>query len=149
MSFLYNNLGDDFADVGKAMDFLRSPPEDVKVTTSRRLQCTCALKIWHLRVLGDMEKSNRLEEPLRQANVDQATHRAQKHKKADKNWVHIPQVRKEIRDLRKAVLSWDRNTLWGKTRFHQAQLAFFMTYMLCGKGPCRRDLCNVTYGKGP
>ena len=65
LAFLKKHLGDDFADVGKALDFLRSPPEDVKVTTSRRLQCTCALKVWHLRVLQDVEASNRLEEPLR------------------------------------------------------------------------------------
>ena len=145
LAFLKKHLGDDFQDIGKVLEFLRSPPEEVKITTSRKLQCTCALKVWYLRVLKDEEGSNRLEEPLRQANVDQAMHRARKHKKPNPNWVHMPQVRKEIRELRQQVLSWDRNVVWGKTRFHQAQLAFFMTYMLCGKGPCRRDLCNVCY----
>ena len=148
LAFLKKHLKDDWKDIPKVLQFLKTGgEEEVKITTSRRLQCTCALKVWHRYVENDEEASNRLEEPLRQANVDQAVHRATKNRK--ENWVHMPSARKDIRDLRKSVLSWDRNTVWGKTRFHQAQLCFFMSYMLCGTGPCRRDLCNVTYGKGP
>jgi hypothetical protein len=149
LAFLKKHLGEKWKDVPTVLQFLKNPPEDVKVTTSRKLQCTCALKVWHRRVEKDEEASNRLEEPLRQANVDQAMHRASKHRKPTKDWVHMPDARKEIRELRKTVLGWDRNMVWGKTRFHQAQLCFFMSYMLCGSGPCRRDLCNVTYGPGP
>ena len=54
-------------------------------------------------------------------------HRASKHRKPAKDWVHMPEARKEIRELRKTVLGWDRNMVWGKTSFHQAQLCFFMS----------------------
>ena len=154
LAFLKKHLGDKFSDPPTVLNFLKTgelpdPEKDpVKITTSRRLQCTCALKVWCLRVLKDEERSNRLEEPLRQANVDQAKHRVTKNRKPGKDWVHMPDAKKDIRELRKSVLGWDRNVVWGKTRFHQAQLAFFMTYMCCGTGPCRRDLCNVTYGEG-
>lgn len=153
LGFLKKHLGDKFEDIPTVLEFLKTGEfeenDPVKITTSRRLQCTCALKVWHRRVLKKEENSNRLEEPLRLANVEQAKHLARKNQKPSKDWVHMPDARKDIRDLRKSVLGWDRNMLWGKTRFHQAQLAFFMNYMLCGGGPCRRDLCNVTYGEGP
>lgn len=58
-------------------------------------------------------------------------------------------LKREVKAQKKIVFSWDKNTLWSKAQFCQAQCCWIMMYMVSGRNS-RNAIATVNYlGVGP
>lgn len=112
---------------------------------SRQQNVLTALKVWFNHVKPDAKKSEYLALPLHSVMNKIYKNRAKQKataKQAD-NWLHMPTLRKQVKNLRDEVFSFDKNKVFDKQQFHKMQLAFILSYMC--KHPCRRDLATLCY----
>jgi hypothetical protein len=141
MKFMQDGMeGETWKDTTKALAFLKDKP------LSRRQNCITALKVWFRSVDPNEESCQRLGEPLKCCFKEGCKKRERQLKSEGqkKNWLHLPCLRKEIRDMKTSVFQLPKSEIWGKADYHKAQLALFMEYMT--RHPCRRDLASLKYG---
>ena len=122
--------------------------DENKVTTNRRIQSFTAMKVFH-RCMGQSAKSKKYCTPLvtckRQQDAEYNKQRRTAHQ--SKNWVEFKVLKKFAAGLRKKVFALNKNEIWDKEAFADAQLACILQYHLTF--PIRLDLCTVQWGVEP
>ena len=117
-----------------------------KVGHSRRMLSYTAMKVWH-NCRGEKADSSKYGVPLVQCKrcMDKDYEKQERTPKQVKNWVDFSSLKKHAAKLRASTFALDKNRLWTKQEFADAQLAFILTVHL--QYPIRRDLCTVFWGE--
>jgi len=127
-------------------------PEDVMkymtdndVPLKRRQMSYSAMKVLH-NARDEISQSKKYGQPLTETKYAIAKEYAKQAKTPTqrKNWIDYKCLKKHAKELKARTIALDKNALWSKDEYAEAQLAFILHFHL--KYPIRRDLCTVQYG---
>jgi hypothetical protein len=119
--------------------------EDNDVPLKRRQMSFSAMKVLH-NARDQTALSKQYAQPLTDVKyaLTKESYQQKRTGAQKKNWVDFNCLKSSAAALRKKTFDLDKDLLWTKDQYAEAQLAFILTFHL--KYPIRRDLATVKYG---
>ena len=118
--------------------------EDNEVLLKRRHMSFSSMKVLH-NARNEPALSKQYAQPLVDVKyqLNKESFQQKRTQTQKKNWIDYKCLKKHAKELREKTFALDKNDLWTKDQYAEAQLAFILTFHL--KYPIRRDLCTVKY----